>query len=274
MKKKFLYSYLIVFLLSCFVILARADSLPSINVSQLETGNKILRVGRIPNFVPFYIENHPNAPGLDDEVFAEVAKRANIKKIQYVNYNNFTELNQALSKGDIDIIVNDYWDVPAHRQFLLTEPYYLKDGIAYAYVEQRNHFNNINDLKNKPIGASQEATDVVNWVKSQADLKQNLVIYPTRQLMMNGLENGKIDAAFVYYTLFMSLFHNWIQTHSIKVVNLFSIDSVFAVRVQDTLLAEKLNKAINSMWADGSLFAIKKKYLNPIGIEPTKTKKR
>ncbi|MGB6976059.1 MAG: transporter substrate-binding domain-containing protein, partial [Gammaproteobacteria bacterium] len=41
----------------------------------------------------------------------------------------------------------------------------------------------------------------------------------------------------------------------------------FATRKQDRALQQLLNRALDSMWSDGTLYAIKKKYLAPVGIE-------
>ena len=46
------------------------------------------------------------------------------------------------------------------------------------------------------------------------------------------------------------------------------MEVAFMMRKQDIALQQSLNQALMSMWNDGSLYAIKMKYLAPIGIQP------
>lgn len=247
------------------------SSLPPINIAQLKSGDETLLVGRIPDFKPFYINNNPSAPGMDAEILKEVVRRIGIKKVKFVDFYDFEELNEALKNGKINIIVNDYWAIPAHKQFLWTIPYYRRDGIAFVYSKERNNFSQVADLKNHKIGAFRESTDVVNWVKSHPELKHNLITYHSRIDMLQALEKGEIDAAFIYYTLYLSIFSEFHKEHPFGLVKAMTVNAVFAVRPQDINLQQELNHALKTMWSDGSLYQIKKKYLEKIDIKPLTT---
>lgn len=246
-----------------------ADEIPSINVAQLMSGGRTLKVGYIADFPPFYFPGTKSLEGLDISVFAEVAKRAGFKKLEYLNFKDFSDLNQALQVGKIDIIVNDYWDIPEYKKlFLMTIPYYLRDGIAFIFLKEKYDFKTLEDLRGYKIGVFESETDVIIWLKKNPIPQAILTIYDTREKFMQALAENKMDVGFVHYTDY--LFHANKKKYPFTGVLIEHINSVFAVRFQDMQLQKTLNKALKSMWADESLYKIKKKYLGSLGIEPAR----
>jgi ABC-type amino acid transport substrate-binding protein len=261
-------------LINCFIqstFALSAKNIAPIDVTELQSGKRILVVGHMSDFPPFYLSDSANPKGLDPDIFKEVAKRAGFKKITYAAFKDFTALNQALRDGKIDVIVNDYWNIPDHSsQFLMTIPYYLRDGIAFVYSAKKHHFTSVNDLQNYKIGTFKGATDVENWLRTHPIAQASLKLFNSRKAMMQALEQNKIDAAFVYYTLYLYLFGKEASQDAFSTVLVQPIHSVYAVRRQDVALQKQLNKALKSIWSDGFLYKVKEQYLGSLGIDPAR----
>lgn len=270
MKAKLLLVAILIFaVIAPTASIQATENIAPTEVSQLISGEKTLVIGHIANFPPFYIADTTAPKGLDPSIFSEIAKRAGIKNLTYKSYADFTALNNALQQGDIDIIVNDYWNIPAHSDlFLLTKPYYLRDGVAYVYNKDKKDFEDLKNLEFHHIGVFKSATDVVSWLQQHPIENTTLKFFDTREELIEALQKGKIDAAFVYYTLYLAMFNEQSKANHFSVKIVEPIDSTYAVRKQDTALHQHLNQVIESMWKDGSLYQIKQQYLSPLGIEP------
>ena len=83
-----------------------------------------------------------------------------------------------------------------------------------------------------------------------------------RLFVTEALKRHDIDAAFVCRTFFLYLLDS-LHEKSTSMILVKPVKSTFAVRKADTLLQEKLNQALISMWHDKSLYKIKIKYLKP-----------
>ena len=271
MKKKFHLFWLILF--CCFIQSGWAkDNIPPLDLDKLKSGEQTLVIGYIPDFPPFYIPDTAILKGMDVDIFNDVSKRAGIKRISYSSFKDYASLNQALEDGKIDIIVCDYWDLPKNKaRFLLSEPYYVRDGIALV-AKKYHHYTSLGRMKGHFLGVYKAASDIVDWVQNHVSHKVKVKIFDSRPAMINALENNDIGATAVHFTLFHYLNQSQVASKKYTIVLLQSFNTVYALRKQDDKLLTQINQALDSMWSDGSLYNIKKKYLNPIGIDPAQRK--
>ena len=231
---------------------------------------KILTVGHINDFPPFWYEN--NDPytvchGLDCELSKELAQRMGYTKTIYRYYESFNDLFRALQNKEIDVAINNIWGSERYgEEYLFSIPYYVKGGLGLMYLE--NKYNkelvDFDYIKNKRVGALKDT--YYNYFDKNIDDK-TLIRYDNVGDLLNGLLSGEIDFALEQYTL-LSMYekeHGMEEAIEKKLVKpLYA--SVVSV---DTELHNDLNSSILSMWNDGSLLKIKNKYLAEYGIEPS-----
>ena len=82
------------------------------------------------------------------------------------------------------------------------------------------------------------------------------------------LQNDHVDAILIYNSLALDKLKE--LKGEFNLVLLKPLDSVYAVRKQDTALQQALNESISTAWKDGSLNKIKEKYLFPLNKEKEK----
>ncbi len=236
---------------------------PALNINKLQSGKETLNVGHYKQLPPFYFTNsNNNQPGFGHEIFSEVAKQAGIKNINFIGFDNATNLNQLLKEGKIDVIANS-WDLPGMRkQFLLTTPYYSKGGLSFLYFKNSGPFHSLADLKNHSIGVLKDGYAARYWLPAHSIAPSSSVkTYSSINDLMTALNEGEVDLAIVYYPL-----ARYVQTQAnnkLEVLLIQPINDVYAVRKQDTALQQILSQAINSLSAQGTLEKITKNYLDP-----------
>ncbi len=235
---------------------------PALNINKLQSGKETLNVGHYKQLPPFYFTNSDsNQPGFGQEIFSEVAKQAGIKNINFIGFDNATNLNQLLKEGKIDVIANS-WDLPGMRkQFLLTTPYYSKGGLSFLYFKNSGPFRSLDDLKHHSIGVLKDGYAARYWLPAHSIAPSSPVkTYSSINDLMTALNEGEVDLAIVYYPL-----ARYAQTkvnNKLEVLLIQPINDVYAVRKQDTALQQILNQAINSLSAQGTLEKITKSYLD------------
>src|SRR5438128_635349 len=86
----------------------------------------VLRVGRLPDFPPFWFKNpEPGHIGFDHDIVEAAVARVRLPRPTYITMADFDLLDNALTRGEIDVIANNVWKVPdrIHR-VLYSTPYY------------------------------------------------------------------------------------------------------------------------------------------------------
>lgn len=235
---------------------------PALNINKLQSGKETLNVGHYKQLPPFYFTNSDShQPGFGHEIFSEVAKQAGIKNINFIGFDNATNLNQLLKAGKIDVIANS-WDLPGMRkQFLLTTPYYSKGGLSFLYFKNSGPFRSLDDLKNHSIGVLKDGYAARYWLPAHNIAPSSSVkTYSSINDLMTALNEGEVDLAIVYYPL--ARYAQTQANNKLEVLLIQPINDVYAVRKQDTALQQILNQAINSLSAQGTLEKITKSYLD------------
>ena len=260
---------LIICLSLCLVsgsIYATGQTLAPTDMQKLITGDQVLKVGHV-NYAPFYVHNNGHLTGLDVEAVKEAAKRARIKKVIFVEYDNLQKLIADLDQGKINLIATGILSTPERNQkYLLTIPYYRGGGIGFLYLAGQNNFKTLKDLQGLKIGITNYSYPQL-WLSQHGISGGNINVYPTVQAMIQALKERKIDIIINNYTFcrYEAAMNKQMISYLVQPMNV-----VFMMRKQDNALQQSLNKALLSMWKDGSLYAIKVKYLVPIGVQPQK----
>ena len=251
---------------------ALAQQAPAaIDMAKLTSGERALVVGHVAEWPPFYLSEGPAGPvGLDADIVRAVAKRASIRWVEF-RAMTFAELPGALESGRIDVIANGFWVLPERQQrFLLTTPYYLKGGLGFLY-RRETPFAKAGDLAGKRV-ASIRGGYVESWIRKHAPTATYLPVNRVRDLV-SMLESGKADVVVTFYTVekYVASHLDAKEPHRLDAVLVEPHHAAYAMRKSDAALARALDDAVLAMWADGSLYGLKKKYLEDVHIEPATT---
>jgi L-cystine transport system substrate-binding protein len=241
-----------------------------VNLEKLKNGTQTLLVGHFDFFPPFYFYQKGQLTGMDAETMREVASKANIKKISFVSFRTFTEMKTALKEGKISIVANGIADSPlGDSEFLLSRPYYVRGGLGFLYIAGTKEYTTPNDLKKLKIGVLEGSSAEANWLSAQAIKKESVTEFPTGKELIEGLKSAKIEIALSNYTF--CRYQQFFYDDRMVSVLVEPMPIAFMLRKEDSDLLEAVNTAISVLWSDGSLFKIKKKYLEPIGMSPSLT---
>lgn len=236
-----------------------------IDIDKLKTGDQTLNVGHYNQLPPFYFANN-DQHGFGYDIFMEVAKKAGIKNVNFIGFDNATDLNNKLRQGKIDVIANS-WDLPGMRkQFLLTAPYYTQGGLSFLYFQQKGSFQTVEDLKGHVVGVFEHGYAARYWLPTHGIAKNSMKTYGTIKDLMFALKDGDIDVAVVYYPLAQLAQQQLKDQLASTLVQ--PINDVYALRKQDTALQNTLNQAIQTLATDGTLEKIQTQYLGSVPTQP------
>lgn len=236
------------------------------------SNKKSLVIGRLKFFPPFWYENdtqHSHHKGVDAEFSKELSKRINRSNIQYKYYNSFDDLYSGLKNKEVDVAVNNLWSTKnLDPELLFSIPYYVRGGLGIMFLKNKhqNDYVNFDSMKGKKVGA------LIGVTYSLYDSRindQGIIRFNTPTDLWNALANGQIDFAIEQYTL-MKFYakENGLED---KIDEILIKPLSASVVSTNPLLHKKINEAVLSMWNDGSLLAIKNKYLLELGINPSET---
>ena len=263
---KFIVILAMLIISTVFAVGQAETKIPTVDIQQLKSGERTLLAGYIKAFPPFFYTNKENHPqGMGADIFNMIANNAGFKTVKFVAFNHFHELQTALQDGKIDVIVNNYWVTPERQQlFLFTKPYYRGDGLALIYLkEPQRDYKSLNDLKENPVGVLTNSHAQI-WIQQNFP-KTKFKDYGAVNELWDALQNDQVDAILTYNSLALDKLKE--MKGEFNLVLLQPLDSVYAVRKQDTALQQALNESISTAWKNGSLNKIEGKYLIPLNHE-------
>jgi ABC-type amino acid transport substrate-binding protein len=189
------------------------------------------------------------------------SQRPQAKEIEFITFDNFEQLYDALKQGKIDIIVNNLWSTPKRStEFNFTYPYSYQDGIAMTFKKDGPEYKTAKDLEGKTVGVL-PGGDEENWLPKNVERKY----YNSVDELISAVANGQVDASIEGYSTFF-VTDKKLQDMT-KTVILEKFPSSIALRKDNDKLLEMLNEAIKSLWNDSSFYWIKMKYLPEYAIE-------
>lgn len=207
---------------------------------------------------PFaYLDPETNEPaGIDSEIALEIARRLGINKIKLIPIP-FDSLLLALNRdNDIDMAASGLY-ITDERKKVALEP-------EAVITPKATKFNFKEDLKNAVIGAERGSVSeeiAQNWRRN--GLAKNVKTFISDSELILAVTSGEVDAA-VLDSLAASYIVSNNKNLNLKVLTPYTPEVegnvAAAVRKNDIILADTINKELNAMKNDRTLAAIYKKY--------------
>ena len=238
------------------------------SLDQLKRGERALVVGHLADFPPFhYVGKNGKPSGMDREIVLAVAKRLHIKKVEFRD-TRFGHLRKSLTDGNIDMIANNFWSTPEREeQFALTTPYYVKGGMGALWLKGKGPFKDLASLAGKRVSVI-HGTYTESVVREQVPTATVIPVDAQETVLEKKLRDGEADVHLAYYTRLQFVMKSKDDAKIFEDALIQPMKSTFALRRNETELRDAINQTLAAMWKDGSLKKIKKRHLEPLGIEP------
>jgi ABC-type amino acid transport substrate-binding protein len=214
---------------------------------------------------------------MDRDIISEVAGRSGIVNVVFKTFL-FAQLPNALRGGEIDVIANNFWATPNHvSDHALSVPYYMKGGYALMWLKRAipalNTLTRLNGRRVAVVTGSVHAMTLLH--NSTATVKE----YDNAAEAFDGglLLRGEVDAIMGPFTnqryFALEGRNTSFASSPFAQVLIDPQSATFAIRKDcagDSALLQAINRALKDMWGDGSLYDIKKAFLDNLDIEPAK----
>lgn len=215
-----------------------------------------------PKEVPFFYINPETKEmsGIDADIIIEITKRLGINKIE-VKEESFSNLLEKLkTDNSIDMAVGGIFITPEREELLeFTKPLYQETETVI--VPEFSGINYQSDLKNSVIGVERGTIFVDlaqkwknnNWAK-------DVMFFESTSDLLNAINYGKVDAGIADSIVVNSLLSKADSKPSLRTLKDYTHELHgtlgMAVRKKDISLLKSVNKVIDDMKADGTLYAI------------------
>ena len=208
----------------------------------------------------FYINPETNEiSGIDADIITEIEKRLGVNKIE-IKKLTFANLLEKLNSDDsIDMAVGGIYITPEREKLVaFTKPLYKESETVI--VPKFSKINFMSDLKNAVVGVEKGTVfeDLAKKWKENNLIKEVLSFESTIELI-NAINNGKIDAGLadsiiINYHLLKEknpLFRT-LKDYTPELPGIIGM----AVKKNDISLLNAINKIIDDMKSDGTLYTI------------------
>jgi polar amino acid transport system substrate-binding protein len=209
-------------------------------------------------YPPLNFKKDGKLTGFDVEVGTEIAKRIGLEANPVTN--PWETIIQGLKAKKYDAIIGSMTATPERdKQIDFTEPYYLS-GAQIFVAANNTDIKSKDDLKGKTIGVIQASTwkDMAETLTSPDKVKG----YPVDVNALQDLALGRLDAVITDKIVGVSAINE--KGLELKQVDdLLNEDRVsVGIAEGNKELADKINKAIQSMLDDGTYEEISMKWFN------------
>ena len=241
-------------------------------LAQLRAGERALVVGGVSDFAPFnVVASDGSLLGIDREIMRALAQRIGIPKIEF-RAMPFSRMGASLQDGTIDVIANNFWITPERqRLYAMTVPYYTRGGVGAMWRKGTGPFASLDSLAGKRVAVF-KGTYAESLVRERVPSAMILPMDSTSSELDDMLRNGQADAELGFFTRQRDAIRKPAAGGVFEQAMIQPMQSAFALRKGSDELLAAIDQALNAMWDDGSLYNIKLKYLEPLGIEPAKTR--
>lgn len=225
--------------------------------------NKTLVVGIDDSFVPMdFRQKNGQLVGFDVDLAKAAAKKLGLRAdFQTIDWSmKETELRN----GTIDVIWNGYTETKERRKkVLFTKPYLENQQILVTKKDSK--INSYQKMNHKILGVQTGSSgydDLMSYPKVLKKRIKSSVLYDTYNEAFIDLKAGRINGL-----LIDSVYANYYLSHSkykkeFQKVELPYPPEEFAVGIskKDPVLRNKLNRALESLKADGTISKLKQKW--------------
>jgi polar amino acid transport system substrate-binding protein len=234
-----------------------AEKTTKANGSKLElVKDGALTFSMTGQYPPLNFKKDGKLTGFDVEIGTEIAKRIGLEANPVTN--PWETIIQGLKAKKYDAIIGSMTATPERdKQVDFTNPYYLS-GAQIFVAEGNSDIQSKEDLKGKKIGVIQAST----WKDMAEELSDQVKGYPTDVNALQDLALGRLDAVITDKIVGVSAKNE--KGLKIKEIgDLLNEDRVsVAIAEGNKELADKINKAIQSMIDDGTYEKISMKWFN------------
>jgi polar amino acid transport system substrate-binding protein len=220
----------------------------------------VLIVGMDTSYAPFAVMYGEDISGLDVDIALEIAQRLGLRL--QVAPMGVDGLYDALHTGIVDALISALTFDPFRTDvFLYTRPYF--DG-GYFLVSRHGLYQTMPDLDGKTLAVEYGSIGDEQarlWRRRLRELE--VQPHPEPSAALAAVAAGRAEAALVDH-LTARL---WLRAHNdsdldIAATPIYSEGYQVVLRARDLALAGKVNAALESMWADGTLATILSKWLD------------
>lgn len=216
---------------------------------------KTLIFGINPDFPPFATISNDQVVGLDADIAREIAHRMGVDvKFRVLGFDG---LYDALRVGEADLLISGLVFDPARLGDVLFSVPYFDGGAVLVSVQGISDMPAM-DGRRVGVEVGSSGDDVARlWTRRlhQLDVKQ----YPGSGEALDGLANNQVDAVL----LDQVTARLYLKTHpALKMSDpVQTAPYVIAARRSSAVVLDRVNRALQSMVADGTLAALLDRWL-------------
>ncbi|MDO4666836.1 MAG: transporter substrate-binding domain-containing protein [Streptococcus sp.] len=231
---------------------------------------KTLKVATSGTLYPqSYHDDSNKLTGYDVEILKEVGKRLKLK-VEFEEMGVDGMLS-ALKSGKVDIAGYSEKEGKNANKFLWTDPHKYSFTSMIVRKEDNSGISSLKDIKGKKAAGAAST----NYMKIAKKLGAELVIYDnvTNDVYMNDIVNGRTDVIINDYYL-QSIALTAFPDKPIKIledVYFNPTNASFSLSLDNKVLLEKVNGALEEMRKDGTLTKLSEKFF--AGQDVSKEKK-
>ncbi len=219
--------------------------------------NENLVIGTAPTMPPFtYLggDNGNEIMGFDIDFAYEIAKDKG--RAPQIKFMYFSQLVEALQKGDIDIVANIFSISEERRnQVDFSKPYYLNEIVAIVHKDQLSEFEGITTRaelgkKNKKITA-QTGTLTLTFAQDITSSNDLVIASKTWDEAAKGLVNGVVDVMFVNEISSRKYLQIYDELTILPIDDMWKLEYAFAVKKGNSRLLNSINNTIQRLYSSG-----------------------
>ena len=229
-------------------------------LKKIKEKEKITVVAPLKDISYFYLDTETNTiEGIDADIISEIMKRLGIN-IMEIKETLFADLLKELSTDDsIDMAAGGIYITPEREELVsFTQPLYR--GTDTVVVPLLSNINFKSDLKNAVVGVV-KGTVFVELAEKWKENKviKDMVIFETTADALNAINSAKVDAGLVD-SIIVKYSLKKEKNLSLRILKDYTPEVYgnvgISVGKHDNSLLNELNKIINDMKADGTLYGI------------------
>lgn len=222
----------------------------------LDAGQLVL--GLDENYPPMgYRDESGQIVGFDIDMAQEVCDRLGIRLVlQPIEWD---KKEDELNGGNIDCIWNGMSVSPERVLSMCLSRSYLRSELVFVVMSDSN-IKDVQDIRGKSVGVQLGSTTEDELRRSTLISDITLVGYGDNKELMQDLEQGKVDVAFI--DTITTYYFNSMNNESFSILpTVFSREEIaIGFRKEDIALRDKIQETIDEMNADGTLKKISEKW--------------
>ena len=254
MKKIIIF---ILFTLITFTACSNYSNNSNTNNSENIITNETLKVGIYIYDYPMPHSSNDNVGGFDYDLMQKIADVSDFK-IRFIPMQ-FDDLIPSLRKKDIDIIIAAMTITEDRENLVNFSDSYLTAGQCIVVNNVNTNIITTNDLIGKTVGAIKNT--VSDITASKIEGVRQVIRFDIAGSAFLSLKTGKIDAMVVDKLTCINYLQYDKDLEIVETIEFPEMGYGIAVRKEDTILLNKINKGLQEIMTNGTYQKIVDKYL-------------